>query len=79
VRQVNIYVDGQFMGPAAYGFSRPDVREVYPHVRDSANSGWMYVINTAQLTNSKHRLTVEVIDNRGKAVVIGSQDFYVDN
>lgn len=79
VRQVNIYIDGQYMGPAAYGFNRPDVRDVYPQIQGAANSGWMYVINTAQLANSKHRLTVEVIDNGGHKVIIGSQDFYVDN
>ena len=79
VRVVNIYIDGQFMGPAAYGFNRPDVRDVYPNIQNAINSGWMYTINTAQLGNSKHRLTVEVIDNIGHKSIIGSQDFYVDN
>jgi N-acetylmuramoyl-L-alanine amidase len=79
VRTVNIYIDGQFMGPAAYGFSRPDVQRVYPHVQGVVNSGWSFTINTAQLSNSKHRLTVEVLDNAGNKSIIGSKDFYVDN
>jgi N-acetylmuramoyl-L-alanine amidase len=79
VRAVSIFVDGQYMGPAAYGFSRPDVRDVYPHIQNAVNSGWAYTINTAQLANSKHRLTVQVTDNAGHDSIIGSVDFYVDN
>lgn len=79
VRSVDIFIDGQYMGPAAYGFARPDVQSVFPYIQNSAQSGWSYTINTVQLANSKHRLTVQVTDARGKTTIIGSQDFYVDN
>jgi hypothetical protein len=79
IRNVGIYIDGQFMGPAAYGYSRPDVHKVYPFVTDAVHSGWTFTIDTTQLTNAKHRLTVEVTDSLGDKSIIGSQDFYVDN
>ncbi|HVR44727.1 MAG TPA: hypothetical protein VMS56_14935 [Thermoanaerobaculia bacterium] len=79
VRVVNVYVDGHFMGPAAYGFIRPDVRDAHPTVSGSLHSGWVYTIDTNQLSDGRHRLTVEVIDNQGNEGIIGSVDFFVDN
>ena len=80
VRAVEIYIDGQFMGNAAYGFPRPDVVPHYPNYQQAANSGWQYTINTNQLSDARHRLTVQVLDNQTTVrTLIGSVDFYVDN
>ncbi|MGH9457867.1 MAG: Ig-like domain-containing protein [Thermoanaerobaculia bacterium] len=79
VAVVNIYIDGNFMAPAAYGFARPDVQAVYPTFPGASNSGWSFTIDTNQLIDSRHRLTVEVIDSVGNEAFIGSVDFFVDN
>ena len=79
IQQVEILVDGNFIGPAAYGFQRPDVQNAYPFVTNSLNSGWMFTMDTTKLGNDRHRLTVRVLDSLGLRTEIGSVDFYVQN
>jgi hypothetical protein len=76
---VEIIVDGDFIGPAQYGFARPDVQTAYPFVGNSLNSGWRFTMDTTKLSNARHRLTVRVVDSRGLKTSIGSTDFYVQN
>ncbi|HEX6084903.1 MAG TPA: Ig-like domain-containing protein [Thermoanaerobaculia bacterium] len=80
VSQVEIIVDGNFVGVAQYGFPRPDVEEQYPQFLSNArNSGWQFLMDTRKLSNSIHRLTVRVRSGQGQVWEIGSQDFYVTN
>ena len=76
---VEIVVDGDFIGPAVYGFQRPDVQTAYPFITNSLNSGWRFTMDTTKLTNSRHRLTVRVLDSSGRRTEIGSVDFYTQN
>jgi N-acetylmuramoyl-L-alanine amidase len=76
---VEITVDGDFKGKAQYGFPRPDVAVQYPYLINSQNSGWRFVIDTTKLANSKHRLTVQVVNFNGARTLIGSVDFYTQN
>jgi N-acetylmuramoyl-L-alanine amidase len=79
VQNVEIMVDGQFMGFATYGLVRPDVRDAYPTVRNSIYSGWRFNIDTTQFGDGRHRLSVVVLDFAGDRTIIGSTDFYTDN
>jgi hypothetical protein len=79
VNQVEILIDGNFRGVAKYGAFRTDVQAVYPFIANSINSGWSYAMDTRQLADKRHRLTVRVLDNAGLRSEIGSVDFYVDN
>ncbi|HVT43578.1 MAG TPA: Ig-like domain-containing protein [Thermoanaerobaculia bacterium] len=79
VRNVEIFVDGNLMGMAAYGSVRADVREAYPIISNSLHSGWTFTLDTRQLSDAQHRLTVQVVDNAGNRTIIGSRDFVVDN
>ncbi|MDQ3280555.1 MAG: Ig-like domain-containing protein [Acidobacteriota bacterium] len=79
ITSLEVYVDGNFLGTAQYGFPRNDVADQYPHVVNSANSGWAFSFDTRKLTNARHRLTVRAIDSRGHAAEIGSVDFYTTN
>lgn len=76
---VEIFVDGNYMGAAAYGFPRPDVGEQYPQLPNSSHGGWMFTMDTRKLGNSIHRLTVRTRDSGGRVTEIGSTDFYVFN
>jgi hypothetical protein len=76
---VEIFVDGLFMGQAQFGFPRPDVGDQYPQLFNSRNSGWVFVMDTRKLADSKHRLTVRTRDSSGHVTEIGSTDFYVLN
>lgn len=79
VQNVEIIVDGNFMGLATYGFTRTDVQAAYPTIQNSVNSGWRFTLDTTQLSDARHRLTVRVLDRAGNRSEIGSVDFYVDN
>ena len=76
---VEIFVDGDFMGVAQYGFPRADVADQFPNLFGAANSGWRFVMDTRKLGNSIHRLTVRTKDSGGRTSEIGSTDFYVLN
>ena len=79
VASVQIIVDGNRMGTAAFGFPRPDVRDAYPTLRNNLFSGWQFDLDTTKLSDARHRVTVEVTDREGNKSIIGSADFYVDN
>jgi hypothetical protein len=43
------------------------------------SSGWAFTMDTRKLGNTRHRLTVRVVDGRGTTTELGSVDFYVQN
>ena len=65
VKQVKVYVDGKYIGDAAYGVSRTDVAKVYPNYYNSANSGFDTTFNISNLSNGTKKLKVEIICNDG--------------
>ncbi len=76
---VEIVVDGDFIGPAQYGFQRADVQAAYPFINNSLNSGWRFTMDTTKLSNARHRLLVRTVDTRGLKTEIGAVDFYIQN
>jgi len=79
VAAIEILVDGDFIGVAQYGYPRPDVQQSFPFLLNSLNSGWRFTMDTTKLANSRHRLTVRVLDAFGLRTEIGSVDFYVQH
>ncbi len=57
VSKIEVLVDGKSMGEAQYGIARSDVGEVFPDYQNE-NSGYQFNLNTKNLTNGQHRLTV---------------------
>lgn len=76
---VEVFVDGDFMGVAAYGYPRSDVGDQFPQLPAARFSGWNFTMDTRKLGNSIHRLTVRTKDALGRTSEIGSTDFYVLN
>ena len=76
---VDVFVDGDFVGQAQYGFPRADVGDQYPQIANSRNSGWRFVMDTRLLANSIHRLTIRVRDSGGRTAEVASTDFYTLN
>ena len=79
VVNVEVLIDGTFVGLAQYGYPRPDVGDHYPYLDNADNSGWAFRMDTRVLSNARHRLTVRVVDSQGNGTEIGSVDFYVFN
>lgn len=78
VTQIEIYVDGNFIGVAQMNLPRPDVEAQYAFIHNSATAGWRFNMDTTKLGNGRHRLTVRALSGT-KPAEIGSVDFYTQN
>ncbi len=58
IGQVSVAIDGAPYGTASYGASRPDVCAVYPADANCPNVGWTLPVDTSQLADGPHTVTV---------------------
>ncbi len=58
ISRVRIAIDGASYGTATYGLSRPDVCAVYPVDSHCPNVGWILPVDTSQLADGPHTVTV---------------------
>ena len=59
---VAIEVDGNTVGNATMGISRPDVCQIYPSRPMCPNVGWAYTLNAAALSAGTHTITAVATD-----------------
>jgi beta-N-acetylglucosaminidase len=78
VTKIEVLVDGNSMGEARYGIDRPDVKQAFPKYQN-ANSGYQFSLNTRQLTNGQHFLTVRETGNNGVVKNLDSHLVNVQN
>jgi N-acetylmuramoyl-L-alanine amidase len=79
VTQVQVFVDGSFVGNATHGFSRPEVAADHPGLPQSASAGWSFPLDTRGLSDGHHQLQLVVVDPLGRSTVIGERPFLVEN
>ena len=65
ISSVQVKVDGNVVGNATYGSSRPDVCAVYTGRPGCPNVGFTYSLNTASLSLGQHTITVSATDTNG--------------
>jgi hypothetical protein len=63
IASVSVKVDGNFVGNATYGTSRPDVCAVFPGRVGCPNVGYTFSLNTSSLSAGSHTLTVSAADS----------------
>ena len=78
VSRVEIDVDGHLLGPTRYGLPRPDVRANDFRVGTAA-VGFSYFLDTTQLSDSAHDLSIYVVDKFNHRTEIGRRKFVVNN
>jgi len=78
VLRIEVDVDGQVLGNAAYGLSRPDVPVQDPRVH-SSQVGFSFILDTTKLSDSEHDLVIYVVDRSSVRSEIGRRKFVVDN
>jgi hypothetical protein len=57
IERVEIYLDGELIGEAFYGESRPDVANAYPGREGSPNFGYSFQLDTTLYSNGIHTLS----------------------
>ena len=81
VQRIEVDVDGQVVGIATYGLSRPDVPAADPRVF-SLMSGFSFALDTTRLSDSEHDLVIYVVDQvfgQPHRTEIGRRKFVVNN
>ena len=81
VQRIEVDVDGQVVGNATYGLSRPDVPHIDPRV-PSVSVGFGFQLDTTRLSDSEHDLVIYVVDRQfgtPSRTEIGRRKFVVNN
>jgi hypothetical protein len=76
---VDIVVDGDIIGRANYGRSRPTVTKLHPGLPDSAAPGFGYQLDTTHFLNGLHSVTARVTSRTGQVVFLNSRQFQFAN
>jgi kumamolisin len=77
VSKIEVLIDGTLMGTAQYGGTRSDVQKAFPEYQN-ANSGYQYTLDSTNITNGQHTLTVRETGNNGTTTAL-SQTVNVQN
>jgi beta-N-acetylglucosaminidase len=78
VNKIEVLVDGKVTGIAQYGLPRTDVGKAFPEYQNP-NSGYKYTLNTRNLSNGQHTLTIRETGNNGAINTLDSVKFNVQN
>ncbi|WP_238902752.1 Ig-like domain-containing protein [Clostridium sp. YIM B02506] len=65
IKEVKIYVNNSYVGSAALGKSRPDVKNAFPSYTDGDRSGYEYTIDTSSMAVGSKTIKVQAIGNDG--------------
>jgi pro-kumamolisin-like protein/subtilase family protein len=77
VNSVTVAIDGSVRGTASYGASRPDVCTIYPSSSNCPNVGWKFEVDSTQLANGTHTVTITIAAGSGTNTL--SSVFTVEN
>ncbi|HEX5735360.1 MAG TPA: putative Ig domain-containing protein [Blastocatellia bacterium] len=76
---IEVVIDGQKVGEATYGQSRPDVALNWGGFPNATNSGFRFTFDTTKFSNGEHILSIRLIDAAGNVTVIGTRPFQAQN
>ncbi|MEM9557763.1 MAG: hypothetical protein AAGC60_26120 [Acidobacteriota bacterium] len=80
VADVNLYIDGVFIGSAAFGVdTRPGVALRFMGYPDANAPVWRLTFDSTVLSNAVHQVQVFVVDDLGFESLIGERSFTVFN
>ncbi|WP_064200875.1 S8 family serine peptidase [Brevibacillus brevis] len=77
VAKIAVHVDGKLVGEALYGQSRPDIAQAYPAYQN-ATSGFQYFLDTTQMTEGQHTITVIAVNQEGKEQVLAERSVSIE-
>jgi len=71
IEDIEVMVDGLVVGGAVTGIHRPDVAHRFPWRPDAEYAGFVRMLNTTEIINGVHILSVRLRDDEGATRVIG--------
>lgn len=77
--QIEVLLDGQKVGEAIYGLSRPDIGATWGTFPNAARSGFSFQIDTTKVSNGDHTVAVRLLDAAGNATLVGTRTVVVQN
>jgi hypothetical protein len=79
IATIEVLIDGQKIGDAIYGLSRPDIGAAWGTFPNAAHSGFSFVIDTTKFNTGEHTLAVRLLDAAGNATVVGTRTIVFQN
>jgi hypothetical protein len=76
---INVFIDEQSVGHAAYNIYRSDIATLFPGYANSDGALAYFDFDPTQYSNGIHTLEWIVTDNAGNSDGIGSRFFYIQN
>ena len=77
--QIEVLVDGQKVGEAIYGLSRPDIGAAWGTFPNAGRSGFSFQIDTTKVSNGEHTVAVRLLDAAANATLVGTRAVVVQN
>ena len=65
IKEINVSLDGIYLGIANCGVARPDIVNVYPAYFNSAESGYDTTFNISNISNGSKTLEMKIVANDG--------------
>ncbi|MEK6410394.1 MAG: putative Ig domain-containing protein [Acidobacteriota bacterium] len=79
VVQIDVLVDGQKVGEAVYGLSRPDIGTSWATFPNASRSGFGFQIDTTKFSNGDHTIAIRLLDAAGNTTVVGARPIVFQN
>jgi hypothetical protein len=78
VAEVEVRLDGEVLGTAHHGLSRPDVAEDYPGLPGAPDFGFAFDLAGRDVTPGDHELEVRLRDAAGNTLRLGPRAFRIE-
>jgi len=79
IARVDVLIDGQKVGEAIYGLSRPDIGAAWSSFPNASRSGYSFLLDTTKFTTGEHTLAVRLFDAAGNTTVVGTRTIVFQN
>lgn len=77
VANIEVLVDGIFVGQATYGDARPDVQEVYPEFNNKT-AGFHYNLDTTRFSYGQHTISIKVTASNGDVTTLPARTITIN-
>ncbi|MGJ7911638.1 N-acetylmuramoyl-L-alanine amidase [Neobacillus sp. LXY-1] len=78
VAKIEVMVDGNVVGKAYYGDSRPDVQRAYP-LFNNGKSGFHFTLNTTKFSDGKHTVSIKETAKNGRVTTLPATPISIAN